>query len=90
MKTKKKFVIEPIPKTDNTFEPTRCVARIRETTKNEVAGHIHRSFRNAPGVEPGLPTWWFCPAEPPLPVVRSDESEADIVRLALAWLERNG
>lgn len=89
MKTKTNYKIETVPKTDCTFEPTRCVALIREAKSGDLAGSIYRSFRNAPGAEPGLPTWWFCPAEPAIPVVRSDESEADIVRQALEWLEAN-
>jgi hypothetical protein len=90
MKPRAKFLIEPVAPDPGVFTLTSLVAYIRRPgRKGEIVGTIHRSFRNAPGVTPGLPTWWFCPDLPATPVERSDDSEADIVAKALAWVQRH-
>lgn len=86
MKAKPKFLLEPVEPDPGTFTLSGPVAHVRRTEDGEIVGTIHRSFRNAPGVTPGLPTWWFCPDLPATPVECSDDSEADIIRKAMDWL----
>ena len=70
MKAKPTFLLEPVTPDTGAFILSGPVAHIRRTEDGKVVGTIHRSFRNAPGVVPGLPTWWFCPDLPATPVER--------------------
>ena len=92
MKPRAKFLLDTVSPDPGVFTLTSLVAYIRRPGRDkEIVGTIHRAWRNAPGVAPGLPTWWFCPEfpDPAIPVERSDDSETDIIRKAMEWLHNN-
>ena len=86
MKRTQPYSIEPTDSGFGGFVLTGKVARICRSSDGQVAGTLHRSWRNALGATPGIPVWWFCPTNAAHPVETSESSEAEIIAKALAWL----